>query len=117
MNTMMSVLRMDDRFPNSDVTETETPLAPQRADNQVEGEGGFGAPRFPRPLQVATTEGVLLPSMAEFERGVPAFTETQVGGGRRAAQVRYEEEGDDEEEMADELERDMRRAAGQKRKD
>ncbi|KAI4208934.1 MAG: hypothetical protein LQ351_008070 [Letrouitia transgressa] len=98
-------------------TETETPLAPQRADNQVEGEGGFGAPRFPRPLQVATTEGVLLPSMAEFERGVPAFTETQVGGGRRAAQVRYEEEGDDEEEMADELERDMRRAAGQKRKD
>ncbi|KAL9040429.1 MAG: hypothetical protein Q9214_004491 [Letrouitia sp. 1 TL-2023] len=92
-------------------TETETPLAPQRADNQAEGEGGFGAPRFPRPPQRVATEGILLPSMAEFERGVSAYTETQAGRGRRVAQVRYEEEGDDEEEMAEELERDMRRAA------
>ncbi|KAL9614113.1 MAG: hypothetical protein Q9167_001398 [Letrouitia subvulpina] len=91
-------------------TETETPLATPIADSQAEGEGGFGAPRFPRPLQLGVTEGILLPSMAEFERGVPAYTDIQ-GGGRRAAQVRYGEEGDDEEEMVEELERDIKRAA------
>ena len=83
--------------------------------NTVEGGGSFGANRIRgRGTDQGGSDGgrgvgAVLPSVAEFEKGVAAYAEGDGMSQRRATQAHYyEEEGDDEENFGEELEREMR---------